>query len=385
MWVERYHTNFRVASADKLNFGMDHLGRLERLRVDISDKHLDALVVTHLPNVRYLCGFTGSTGVLAVTPKKSAFFTDGRYAEQASEEVKDAKVVIDRRPALVATAEWLAKEKRKSRSRKVQTLGIEESLTVGARKKFADALPGGFRMRIAPSMVENLRTIKDSDEIRLIRAAVDLGCSLFKTARQTIRAGVTETEVAAEMEYEARKRGASAMSFDTIIAAGERSALPHGRASGARIPASGFVVCDFGVILAGYCSDMTRTVHVGPVSEEEARFYGAVLEAQLAAVSAVRPGATAGEVDQAARKVLQKAGLGRYFTHSTGHGVGIEIHEAPKVAADQEVELEPGMVITIEPGAYVPGAWGVRIEDMVLVTESGCEVLTNTSKELITV
>jgi Xaa-Pro aminopeptidase len=364
---------------------MDYSLRQERLRVDLSDMRLDALVVTHLPNIRYLCGFTGSTGVLVVTPRKSAFFTDGRYAEQASEEVKGAKIVIDRRPALVAAAEWLGKEKRKSRSRGVQALGIEESLTVGARKKFADALPGGFRMRIAPSLVENWRTIKDSDEIRLIRAAVDLGCSLFKTACQTIRAGVTETAVAAEMEYEARMRGASAMSFDTIIAAGERSALPHGRASEARIPANGFVVCDFGVILAGYCSDMTRTLHVGPVSEEEARLYGAVLEAQLAAVDVVQPGVTTGEVDQAARKVLQKAGLGRYFTHSTGHGVGIEIHEAPKVAADQNVELEPGMVITIEPGAYVPGAWGVRIEDMVLVTDGGCEVLTNTSKELITV
>jgi len=187
------------------------------------------------------------------------------------------------------------------------------------------------------------------------------------------------------MEYEARKRGASAMSFDTIIAAGQRSALPHGRASASSIPASGFVVCDFGVILAGYCSDMTRTVHVGAVSGKEAAFYESVLEAQLAAVNAVRSGVTASKVDQAARKVLKKAGLGRYFTHSTGHGVGIEIHEAPKVAADQEVELEPGMMITIEPGAYVPGAWGVRIEDMVLVTETGCEVLTNTSKELITV
>jgi Xaa-Pro aminopeptidase len=364
---------------------MDHLGRQERLRADISEKRLDALVVTHLPNIRYLSGFSGSTGVLVVTPKKSAFFTDGRYAMQAGEEVKDAKIVIDLRPALVAAAEWLEKEKKNSRSRGVQTLGIEESLTVGARKKFFDALPAGFRMRIAPSLVENLRTIKDSDEIALIRAAVDLGCELFETALKTIRPGVMETAVAAEMEYEARKRGASAMSFDTIIAAGQRSALPHGRASASSIPASGFVVCDFGVILAGYCSDMTRTVHVGAVSGKEAAFYESVLEAQLAAVDAVRSGVTASKVDQAARKVLKKAGLGRYFTHSTGHGVGIEIHEAPKVAADQEVELEPGMMITIEPGAYVPGAWGVRIEDMVLVTETGCEVLTNTSKELITV
>jgi Xaa-Pro aminopeptidase len=363
---------------------MDHLGRLERLRQKTLDKRLTALVVTSLPNIHYLCGFTGSTGVLVVTPNNIAFFTDGRYAEQASEEVKGAKVVIDRRPALVAAGAWLSSEKNKVRTRGPQTLGVEESMTLGSRKKLSEALDSGFRFRMVSGLVEHGRIVKDRDEIAFIRAAVDLGCSLFDTALQAMRPGVTETEVAAAMEYQARRKGASGMSFDTIIAAGERSALPHGRASQHPIPAKGFIVCDFGVILAGYCSDMTRTVHVGAVSNQEKAFYRAVLDAQLAAVEVVAPGATTGEVDQAARKVLKKAGLANYFTHSTGHGVGLEIHEAPKVAADQEIELEPGMVITIEPGAYVPGAWGVRIEDMVLVTEAGCEVLTHTSKELIT-
>ena len=226
--------------------------------------------------------------------------------------------------------------------------------------------------------------LKDAEEVERIRAAVDMGASLFNRALEVIRPGVRETEVAAEMEYVAKKKGAEGMSFPTIIASGERSALPHGKASDAVIPHNGFVVCDFGVILAGYCSDQTRTVYVGRVPAKARRLYQAVLEAQQAALDAVRPGRCVAEVDRAARKTLRKAGLGRYFTHSTGHGVGLEIHEAPRIADAQTEILRPGMVITIEPGVYIPGKWGVRIEDMVVVTEHGCEVLTPTSKELIT-
>jgi Xaa-Pro aminopeptidase len=225
--------------------------------------------------------------------------------------------------------------------------------------------------------------MKDADEILRLRQVVELGASLFRVARQKIQPGVTELEVAAAMEYEARCAGAEGMSFPTILASGTRSAIVHGRASGARIPRSGFVVCDFGVILAGYCSDRTRTVHVGRPSREARQLYAAVLEAQQAAISAVRPGVRAAEVDGAARGVLRKRKLDRYFTHSTGHGLGLEIHEAPRLAAGQTLKLEPGMVMTIEPGAYDPGKWGVRIEDVVLVTSSGCEVLTPTDKELV--
>jgi Xaa-Pro aminopeptidase len=225
--------------------------------------------------------------------------------------------------------------------------------------------------------------VKDADEIVCIRRAVDLGASLFRTACKRIRPGVTEVEVAAAMEYEARCGGAEGMAFPTILAAGARSAIVHGRASGARIPRRGFVVCDFGVILAGYCSDRTRTVHVGRASTEARELYEAVLEAQQAAIATVRAGVTAAEVDGAARRVLRRRRLARYFTHSTGHGLGLEIHEAPRLAAGQTQKLEPGMVVTIEPGVYVPGKWGVRIEDVVVVTASGCEVLTPTDKELI--
>jgi Xaa-Pro aminopeptidase len=227
--------------------------------------------------------------------------------------------------------------------------------------------------------------IKDAGEIRLIRKAIDLGASLFRVACAKIRPGVSEVAVAAAMEHEARSKGAEGMSFSTIIAAGARSAVVHGRASAARIPRRGFVVCDFGVILRGYCSDRTRTVHVGKPSKEARALYAAVLEAQLAAIAAVRAGVTAGQVDEAARSVLRKAKLARYFTHSTGHGLGLEIHEAPRLAAGQAQKLEPGMVITIEPGAYIPGKWGVRIEDVVVVTESGCDVLTPADKELVVI
>jgi len=221
--------------------------------------------------------------------------------------------------------------------------------------------------------------------LQLIRDAVALGAKLFDRALEVLRPGVKEVEVAAEMEYAARRSGAEEMSFPTIIASGARSALPHGRASEQRIAAGGFVVCDFGVILSGYCSDQTRTVWVGAVTEDARRAYEAVREAQQAAIEAVRPDVAVGDVDAAARKVLRKAGLGRYFTHSTGHGVGLEIHEAPRVADGQKDILEPGMVITIEPGVYFPGKWGVRIEDMVAVTAGGCEVMTPTGKDFLAV
>ena len=199
-----------------------------------------------------------------------------------------------------------------------------------------------------------------------------------------LRPGVTEATVAGELEFAARKFGADQMSFPTIIAAGPRSALPHGRASGALLPPRGFVVCDFGVILAGYCSDMTRTLHLGRLDRSAREGYEAVLEAQLTALDAVKPGNTVGNVDSAARRSLKRHRLAKFFIHSTGHGLGLEIHEMPRVGAGGKEVLKPGMVVTVEPGIYLPGKWGVRIEDTVVVTETGCEILTNPRKELIT-
>lgn len=359
---------------------MNYKGRIKRLQQSLAAHKLDSLLIGHPPNVRYLCGFTGSAGALLIAPRRSIFFTDGRYVAQAKEEVQGARVVIAQKPPLAAAAESLAKTSAPA------TIGIEaDHLTVAERARLARLLPQGFRLKPAPSLAEQERVVKDADEVELLRSAVLLGSSLFDVALKSIRPGVREIEVAAEMEYAARRAGADAMSFETIIASGERSALPHGRASDAKIPASGFVVCDFGVILTGYCSDMTRTVYVGRPPEEARRLYEAVKSAQQAAVESVRPGVGVGDVDEAARNVLQENGLGRYFTHSTGHGVGLEIHESPRVAAGQKDILRPGMVITVEPGVYVPGRWGVRIEDMVAVTENGCEVLTPTTKELITI
>jgi Xaa-Pro aminopeptidase len=314
------------------------------------------------------------------------FFTDGRYSQQARVEVQGTRIVIAHKPPLVAAAEWLLENRSRLGLRKPRRLGIEsEHLTVAARTQLKSCLRSEFRLRETRGMVEQARMVKDADEIVLLRAAAALGARLFDRALEVIRPGEMENTVAAEMEYAARRAGAEEMSFPTIIAAGKRSALPHGRASRAAIPSRGFVVCDFGVILSGYCSDRTRTVHVGRPTVEARRMYEAVKDAQSAAIETVRAGISVGEVDHAARKILKERGLARRFTHSTGHGVGLEIHEPPRIAAGQTEILRPGMVITVEPGVYIAGSGGVRIEDMVVVTERGCEVLVPTNKELITI
>ncbi len=263
-------------------------------------------------------------------------------------------------------------------------IGFEADLTtVVAASQMRELTPKRIRWKATSGLIMRQRIVKDAEELKLIRAAVQLGAKVYLEALESLRPGVPEVEVAAELEYAARQGGADAMSFETIVAAGKRGALPHGRASSAAVPRRGFVVIDSGVILRDYCSDMTRTVHVGRVGRLERSWYQAVLEAQMAGIAAVRPGVTAGEIDEAARSVLRKAKLDRYFTHSTGHGVGLEIHEPPRLGKGQTERLEPGMVITIEPGIYVPEKGGIRIEDMVVVTEGGAEVLTSVTKELI--
>ena len=356
---------------------MDYRSRQQRLAEALHERKLDGLLVTHLPNIRYLCGFTGSSAVLAITEGRSAFFTDGRYTGQAREQVEGVPVRIVKGNPLAGAAGWL----KAGRGRR---LGVEaEHMTLEQRALFSGLLHSRMRLRPVSALVERLRAVKDADEVRRIRAAVALASSLFTPLLKRIRAGMRESEVAADLEYAARRGGAAGMAFETIVASGARAALPHGVASSQPIVNKGFIVIDFGVILAGYCSDMTRTVHMGRPGARARGIYQAVLEAQQAAVAAVGPGAATGEVDHAARKVLAKAGLGRYFTHSTGHGVGLEIHEAPRLAKGLRERLLPGMVVTVEPGVYLPGKGGVRIEDMVLVTGKGCEVLTPTPRELI--
>jgi Xaa-Pro aminopeptidase len=353
--------------------------RQSELQSQLDTLRLDALLVTHLPNIRYLCGFTGSAGVLLLGRRRPLLFTDSRYTTQARAEAAGARVIVPKGSPLAAAAQFAQRNQFRS-------LAIEsDHMTVSARSWLRRALGSKVRLRDLGPLVEAYRMIKEPGEIEVIREAVNLGARLLDTAIGAIRPGVAEAEVAAELEYAARRSGAEGMSFETIVVAGPRSAMPHGRASAAAIPARGFVVLDFGVILHGYCSDMTRTVHVGKISAAARRMYQAVREAQESAVAAVCAGVASGQVDRAARNTLRRAGFARYFTHSTGHGVGLEIHEAPRVAGGQVETLTPGMVITIEPGVYVPGKWGVRIEDMVVVTERECEVLTPTSKELIAI
>jgi Xaa-Pro aminopeptidase len=357
---------------------MDHKGRLAGARLVLDKSRMDALVITHLPNVHYLCGFSGSAGALVISKRDSVLFTDGRYTQQARAEVKSATVKIIRNPALTAAGDWLASQA------SLRRIGIEPAhVTVAERNVLSKAVRRGSKLVEAPPIVEQMRMIKDAEEIGRIRGACGLGNDLFAVLLDAIRPGVRELQVAGELEFAARKAGAEQMAFPMIVAGGLRSALPHGRASAAAIPARGFVVCDFGVILAGYCSDMTRTLHVGRPPKEARRVYEAVGEAQQGALEAVKPGATVGEVDRAARKLLHKRNLARFFTHSTGHGVGLEIHEAPRIAAGQNEPLRTGMVITIEPGVYLPGKGGVRIEDTVVVTDTGCEILTSCPKDLI--
>ncbi len=354
----------------------------------------DAMLITHPIDVRYLTGFTGSNAALVLplerpSPGKTwrrlrvpkpVMFTDGRYIQQAKQETKHAGVAIAQGPILREACAWMV-------DAGVRRCAFDaEHTTVATLDMLRQWIPGKQRRSFfqpVPPLAAGLRETKDVEEIGRIRAAAQLGCRLFEDLLTQIEAGKREIDVAAHLEFAARMAGAEGMSFETIVASGARSALPHGNATGQRMPRRGFVVLDFGVMLKGYCSDMTRTVHLGRATAAERDAYEAVLEAQFAAIAAVRPGVQCGEVDEAARSVLRRAKLADFFTHSTGHGVGLEIHEGPRIAAQQQQTLKAGMVITIEPGVYLPGRFGARIEDMALVTRSGAEILTPATKAWI--
>jgi len=282
----------------------------------------------------------------------------------------------------VAAVQWLAAQPG------VEFAGFDPAKTTVANlTRFKAALPArlrrSFLTALSGPLVEPLRMVKDEDELAVMVEAALIGCKLFDHILGFIQPGLRELEVAAELEHQARLLGAEGMSFETIVAAGARSAMPHGRATAAKLPRRGFVVMDFGIIHQGYCSDMTRTMHLGPPTPKERAVYDAVLEAQEAGVAAVTAGVSCAEVDEAARGVLRKAGLAEAFSHSTGHGVGLEIHESPRIGAGETTRLQAGMVITIEPGVYLADRFGIRIEDMVAVTRSGGQVLTPAPKALI--
>jgi Xaa-Pro aminopeptidase len=351
--------------------------RLKRLRHTLESAGADSFVETHLPNIYYLCGFSGDSAALLVDSATATLFTDGRFTIQAKEETRGIRIHIHKGPLLEAVGEYL-------RGRKRQKVAIPPSrLTLAGWKVLRKAAGGNLKWVAVDGLVESLRAVKDASEIERIREAARLGSQVMEETIRLIRPGVTEIEIASEIAYRMRRKGASGESFEAIVAAGPRSALPHARPTARRIGKNELVVLDLGAILRRYCSDLTRTVHVGKASARVRQWYQAVLDAQAAAKHAVKSGVTCGAIDAAARNVLQRKGLGRYFVHSTGHGIGLEIHEDPRIARDQKKILETGNVVTLEPGVYVEGVGGIRIEDDVLVTPRGAEILTTTSREFL--
>jgi Xaa-Pro aminopeptidase len=354
------------------------LSRADRLAEVVAERELDALLVTDLVNVRYLTGFTGSNGLAVVGRELRRFVTDFRYVEQAAEQVDG----FDREQApqefLNALADgWPDGELR---------LGFDdEDVSVRRHTRLRELLPDRIALVPAGGLVEKLRAVKDAGEVERIRAAAALVDEVYGVVREQGLVGRTEREVALAIEDEMRRRGASAPSFPSIVASAERGALPHAVPTDATIPAGTLVTLDVGAVLDGYCSDCTRTWATGELPEDLAAAYDLVRRAQEAALDAVRPGLEGREVDAVARDIITEAGHGDHFGHGLGHGVGLAVHEAPRLARTAEGRLVAGNVVTVEPGVYLPGRGGVRIEDLVVVTEDGHTVLSGTTKDLVVV
>jgi len=337
----------------------------------------DACLLTSLPNILYLTGFRGSSGALVVTGREAVLFTDGRYRQQAREEVRGARVRITAADPVAAAARWL-------RARRAARVTYEpQAMTAAQFDEVRRILGARAELRPGKNGVEALRAVKEAEEIASIRAGVELTARVFEEVLPYVRPGVRELDLAAEIEYRMKQHGARGPAFETIVASGRRSALPHGRATRKRLAKNELVVFDLGAIVGDYHSDMTRTVYLGTPPARVKKLYNAVREAQASACAAVRAGVPAARVDAAARRCLARHGLGRYFVHGTGHGLGLEIHEAPRVGPKATGRLEAGNVITLEPGVYLPGWGGIRLEDVAVVRPRGAERLTPLSTELI--
>ncbi|MFQ5465842.1 MAG: M24 family metallopeptidase [Thermodesulfobacteriota bacterium] len=354
--------------------------RTGRLRAAIGEHRpgIDGLLVTGMSDIRYLTGFTGSSAFVVLGGGRGVFLTDSRYAEQAKEEVRGPfRVSVYRNKSGVEASATAAGRLG------LKSLGFDgDNIRYNTYRALRRRLKG-LRLINAAGLASGLRRTKDPLEVRSIKKSAALLDSGFEFAASLIGPGVAEREVAASIEARFKALGAEDLAFDTIVASGKRGALPHGKPSAKKIRKGEFVVLDMGVVLGGYNSDETRTFCVGRATRRHREVYGTVLEAQARAIGMVRPGVLAGAVDRAARGHIRRAGYGRFFGHATGHGVGLDIHEPPSVGPGDKTVLEEGMVITVEPGVYLPGWGGVRIEDMVLVTSGGCELLTGSRKELI--
>lgn len=338
---------------------------------------LDALLVTHPANWYYLTGFTGESGILACTAKGTSLLTDGRFTVQAAEETSGIGIELQKGALFEFAGQFL-------RGKRGKRIGYDPTqLTVAQLGTIRRAAGVFWRWEPAPGLVESLRERKEPAELAVMRKAAVLAGEVLEEALPLLKPGIREFEVAAEIEYNMKKKGASSPSFPSIVAFGERAALPHARPTAKRLRKNELVVLDLGAILAHYCSDITRTVFVGKAPQRVREWYRGVLEAQGAAIAAVCNGASCGDVDAAARNVLTGYRLDQYFVHSTGHGLGLEVHEDPRVAKGQKRRLEPGNVITIEPGVYVEGVGGIRIEDDVAVHAGRTEILTRIPRDLI--
>jgi Xaa-Pro aminopeptidase len=354
--------------------------RLDRLRARLEGAGVEALLVTKLANVRYLTGFTGSAGVLLVTADDALFVTDGRYKQRSQEELDGAecRADIDIAPTAAAQRTILA-ERLGGRTR----LGLEDQTVTWAQMREYDDAFAAVELVPVGSLVEDLRRVKDAGEVDRIRRACAIADDAFAALLPRLAEGLTERAFAIELEFAMRERGASGNSFDPIIASGPNGSKPHHSPSERVIGRNELVVCDFGCIVDGYCSDMTRTVSVGDPGPDARHVYEVVLESQAAGRARVAADVACAEIDRASRDVIAAAGWADAFSHSTGHGVGLEIHEAPRVASTASDTLLDGDVVTVEPGVYLPGIGGVRIEDTVVVGANGAEPLTLTAKDLV--
>ena len=349
--------------------------RQKNCRKILDSYRLDGILFVSLENIRYLCGFTGSDGAFVISPKESYFLTDSRYWTQADEEVKGARI-IHYKKKMEGIFSLLF-------DLKLREIGFESTfLPFSAYQFLTERLANEARLLPLEDQLKNLRAVKDAHELTLIRKAIDISSTAFFRITEILKEGVVEREVALEMESLMKRDGADAIGFDIIIASGKRSALPHGKASGKRIEKGDFILIDFGSGFQGYYSDQTRTVVCGHPSPEQQKIYQIVKEAHDQAIEKVRPGIPIGEVDGAARDTIRNQGYGEYFGHGTGHGIGLAVHEDPAVNSENKGLLQEGMIFTIEPGIYIPDWGGVRIEDMVLVTPYGVEVLTHLPGEL---
>jgi Xaa-Pro aminopeptidase len=361
---------------------MDVSARLGRLGQALTRVGTEALLVSSRTNIRYLTGFTGSAGLLFVVPGEVVLLTDGRYGTQATEEL--AAAGVDARVVVARAADQAAQAQEIVAAHRVSSLGLEAAHISWARQRAfsADWFPD---VELLPTIdvVEDLRRTKDAGELARLAAAATIADQALNEVRPQLDQGLTEEAFGRTLDFEMRRWGASGPSFDTIVASGPNAAMPHHRPGSRVIRGGEPVVLDFGARFDGYCSDMTRTVWVGEVADPTLRrAVDVVLASQAAGVAAVRAGISCADVDQACRQVIADAGWADFFVHGTGHGVGLDIHEAPSVAATSTDTLEAGNVVTVEPGVYLPGLGGVRIEDTVVVTADGCRPLTSTPKDL---